>query len=79
MWVYCLSKHLFAGFQNERCYAFEMNTVLPAKSDSDFMFCLQIYQRLIIDGSLVYLSYPQDRINTQVIYRFGLAEVKCTR
>ena len=29
-------------------------TVLPAKSDSDFMFCLQSYQELIIDGSLVY-------------------------
>ena len=30
------------------------NTVLPAKSDSDFMFCLQSYQGLIIDTSLVY-------------------------
>ena len=29
-------------------------TVLPAKSDSDFMFCLQSYQELIIDSSLVY-------------------------
>ena len=29
-------------------------TVLPAKSDSDIMFCLQIYQVLIIDRSLVY-------------------------
>ena len=29
-------------------------TVLPAKSDSDFMFCLQDYQGLIIDRSLVY-------------------------
>ena len=29
-------------------------TVLPAKSDSDFMFCLQSYQGLIIDRSLVY-------------------------
>ena len=27
----------------------------------------------------MYLSYPQDRINTQVIYRFALAQVKCTR
>ena len=43
-------------------------TVLPAMSDSDFMFCLQSYQELIIDISLVYKSYPQDRINTQVIY-----------
>ena len=30
------------------------STVLPAKSDSDFMFCLQSYQGLIIDRSLVY-------------------------
>ena len=29
-------------------------TVLPAKSDSDVMFCLQSYQELIIDKSLVY-------------------------
>ena len=49
-------------------------TVLPAKSDSDVMFCLQSYQGLIIDRSLVYLSYPQDRINTQVIYRFALVK-----
>ena len=48
-------------------------TVLPAKSDSDVMFCLQSNQGLIIDTSLVYQSYPQDMINTQVIYRFALA------
>ena len=29
-------------------------TVLPVKSDSDVMFCLQIYQGLRIDISLVY-------------------------
>ena len=29
-------------------------TVLPAKSDSDFMFCLQSYQGLKINRSLVY-------------------------
>ena len=29
-------------------------TVLPAKSDSDFMFCLQNYHGLRIDRSLVY-------------------------
>ena len=40
--------------------------------------CLQSYHGLIIDISLVYLSYPQDRINTQVIYRFALAQVECT-
>ena len=30
------------------------STVLPAKSDSDVMFCLQSYQGLIIDKSFVY-------------------------
>ena len=30
------------------------STVLPAKSDSDFIFCLQKYKGLIIDRSLVY-------------------------
>ena len=32
----------------------QTGTVLPAKSDSDFIFCLQSYQGLIIDRSLVY-------------------------
>ena len=41
-------------------------TVLPDKSDSDVVFCLQSYQG------------PQDRINTQVIYPFALAQVECT-
>ena len=52
-------------------------TVLPAKSDNDVMFCLQSYQGLRIDRSLVYYSYPQDRIHTQVIYRFVYAQLKC--
>ena len=54
------------------------DTVVPAKSDSDVMFCLQSNQGLRIDRSLVYKSYPQDRINTQVIYRFALAQVEFT-
>ena len=33
-------------------------TVLPAKSDSDVMFCLHGYQGLKTDRSLVYQSYP---------------------
>ena len=37
-------------------------TVLPAKCDSDVMLCLHNYQGFIIDRSLVYKSYPQDRI-----------------
>ena len=49
--------------------------VLPVKSDSDVMFCLQSYLGLRIDRFLLYNSYPQDRINTQVIYRFALAQV----
>ena len=51
----------------------------PAKSDSDDMFCLQSYKGLRIDRSLVYLSYPQDRINTHEISRFALSQVECTR
>ena len=31
-----------------------IDTVLPAKTDSDVMFCLQHYQGLSIDRSLVY-------------------------
>ena len=53
-------------------------TVLPAKSDSYVMFCLQRYQGLIIDRSLVYYRNPIHRINTQVIYQFVLAQVECT-
>ena len=53
---------------------------LPTKSDSVIMFCLQSYQRYISIGHLtVYYSHTQERINTQVIYRFMLAQVKCTR
>ena len=32
----------------------------------------------MIDNSLVYYSYPVDRINTQVIYRIVSAQVGCT-
>ena len=32
----------------------DMVTILPAKSDSDVMLCLQSYQGLMIDRSLVY-------------------------
>ena len=39
---------------NKQCVKIISTTVLPAKSDSDFMFCLQSYQGLIIDISLVY-------------------------
>ena len=35
-------------------YGVHLGTVLPAKSDRDFMFCLQSYQGLIIDRSIVY-------------------------
>ena len=54
------------------------STVLPAKSDSDVMYGLQSYQGQILDRTLVYQSYPQDRINTHVIYRFVLDQVECT-
>ena len=51
-----------------------MATVLPAKGDNDFMFCLQSYQDI---ESIDHLCI--NSINTQVIYRFALAQVKCTR
>ena len=55
-----------------------VSTVVPTESDSDVMFCLQSYHGLIIDRSRVYLSYPEDRINTHVIYRFESDQVECT-
>ena len=42
------------------------------------MFCLESYQQQIFDRLTVYLSYPQDSINTKVIYRFALTQVECT-
>ena len=45
-------------------------TVLSANSDSNVIFCLQSYEGLMIDRSLV-----QDRINIQMIYQFKLARV----
>ena len=39
------------------------NIVLPAKSDSDVMFCLQSYQWLIIDRSLVYYRLALAQVN----------------
>ena len=54
-------------------------TVLPTKSDSDVMFWLHHYQGLIIDRymciNLILKSYPEDRINTHVIYQFASDQV----
>ena len=47
-------------------------TVLSVKSVSDVMFYVQSYEGLIIDRSRMY----NPRINTQVIYRFVLAQVE---
>ena len=58
----------------------DTGTVEPTKSDSDVSFCLQLFCKTLtctytplkltrINRSLVYESYPQDRIHTQVIYR----------
>ena len=47
-----------------------LTTVLPAKSDSDVMFCLKIYHGLIIDRSLVY-KYISDisiRVSSSRVY-----------
>ena len=40
--------------ENTAIQAVETSTVVPAKSDSDVMFCLQSLQELIINRSLVY-------------------------
>ena len=61
-----------------RLVSLSTGTVLPAKSNNDVIFCLQSYQGLRIDISLIYKSYPHDSIKTQVIYRFALAQVECT-
>ena len=49
-------------------------TVLPTKSDSGVMFCSKSHQEVIIDRSIMYLSYPLDRITTQVISRFEFGQ-----
>ena len=49
-----MQKDLLADDFHEVSQALLVTTVVPAKSDSDFMFCLQSYQELIIDRSLVY-------------------------
>ena len=46
-------KWLFRA-QEKRNMQVYNSTVVPTKSDSDVMFCLQIYQGLIIGRSLVY-------------------------
>ena len=54
-------------FSLQSYQGFRIATALLAKSDSGVMFCLQsyMYQRHIIDRLIVYLSYPQDIINTR--------------
>ena len=43
------------GFNTVKAvYSTKRPTVLPAKSDSDVMFCLQSNQGLIVDRSLVH-------------------------
>ena len=55
---YCSLSEVFKkrGYRSSDVHTIDqvLYTVLPAKSDSDFMFCLQSYQGLIIDRSLVY-------------------------
>ena len=45
---------LFILTYTDRLFKNATLIVLPAKSDSDVMFCLQSYQGLRIDRSLVY-------------------------
>ena len=48
-----VGKQLSESLQKQMCKSC-IYIVLPAKSDSDVMFCLQIYHGYIIDRSLVY-------------------------
>ena len=45
-------------YQQVNCHN-KLATVLPAKSDSDVMFCLQIYQGLLMDRSRVLILSPE--------------------
>ena len=42
----------FKSLKHKHCFI--LATVLSAKSDSDVIFCLQSYQGLMIDSSIVY-------------------------
>ena len=50
-------------------------TVLPAKSDGDVMFCSHLVIRHLYSIDRLCIN---PTINTQVIYRFALAQVECT-
>ena len=62
----------------------DRSTVVPTKSDSDVVLCLQLLRKNInlytppeltrINRLLVYQSYPVDRINTHVTYRFYIPD-----
>ena len=55
-WVSCVCYQYdgFVSFNLPQSTKNWKSTVLPPKSDSDAMFCLQSYHGLIIDRSLVY-------------------------
>ena len=48
------SRWLVIGSLKVKLAEIALDTVLPAKSDSDVMFCLQSYQGRIIDRPIVY-------------------------
>ena len=52
--LHCLPIYFPKSKINFLKFCEHIHTVLPAKSDSDVMFCLQYYQGLIIYRSLVY-------------------------
>ena len=77
-------------FQWKQCRPVETSfwtTVLPAKSDSDVMLCLQSYRGLRIDRSLVYLiisegydDYTSDlsiRVSSSEVYTFVFSFCNC--
>ena len=48
----------------------KQSTVVPTKGDSDVIFCSNINVYTPLELTRIDISFVQDRINTQVIYRF---------
>ena len=73
---YSIMHYLSRGMLNNFYHVH--TTVVPVKSDSDVMVCLLVRRDLESTDHL-FINPIQDRINTQAIFRFELAQVKRTR
>ena len=52
--IHCTTVVMVLADMYQICVKLSSSTALPAKSDSDVMFCLQSYQGLLIDRLLVF-------------------------